>query len=48
LYDNYTAYANGYNFTGWQSIATVWSGTSYCGLGAYPVAATDGYIDLKI
>jgi PGF-CTERM protein len=25
-----------------------WNGTSYCGSGAYPVAATDGYIDLKI
>ena len=32
----------------WHSLGTVWTGTNYCGLGAYPVAATDGYIDLKI
>jgi PGF-CTERM protein len=49
LYDNYTAYQNGAAGVGtWESIATVWTGTNWCGIGAYPVAATDGYIDLKI
>ena len=45
LYD----YLSGVCRSGHRSATTLgWNGTNWCGIGAYPVAATDGYINLKI
>jgi hypothetical protein len=45
LFDNATAYFKGFNYSGWQSDGVVREYFNYCDQ-AYPVAATDGFIDL--